>query len=522
MKILYPILSALGFSASVVPAQAQFYLGGLNNDNNAGIVSYYTDSAIVPPSGSYTAVNGAMTIHGGKHLHIDGPYTAGSGSIDSLVGDGSASWPPTDAIKTISGSIAPTLAIAAFTNGVGQAVDITNTNGVNIATSLYFGNGLTTTVRSNSNTGALRFLDNAVYTNASSGDAQYVNGYVSKIGNDAFTFPVGSQAGNDLRTLQISAPGTATDHISIAYWSGDASSGMDPTSTGTQSLTALNPTGTAGVDRLFSVSPLCFWDWIAISGTSSLSITVSLPGFSGNGGYTNAANMRLTGWNTNTLQWDNLSGNTGASGLAEGSTLSGTVPDISLYSAIAIGNVQEVPLPVNITSFTGNMDNSCNARLTWETARELNVAEFAIQYSADGRQFTNAGTVAPGHSGTGTYTLTLSDIPHGKAFFRLMVKDRDGSIAYDSRVLQLQSNCEGAAAIALWPNPAKDAVTVSGMYGRHTIAVLDINGRPLRTVVTDNSREQIDIRHLSDGTYLLRITNNSNNEVIYRKMVKQQ
>lgn len=519
MKLFYSMLTTLGFAAAVIPARAQLYLSGLNNYNNGGTVSYYTDSAMVAATGSYSAVSAAHTLHGGKALHLDGPYTATTGSVDSFIGDGSAVWPPADAVKTISGSVAPAFDIVAFSNGTNQAVDITNSNGMTVATSIYFGNGITTTVRSNTSSGSLRLLDNATYTNGALSDAQYVNGYVGKIGNDAFTFPVGSQAGNDVRTLQINAPATATDHLSIAYWSGDASA-IDPTPSGTQSRGALNPAGTTGVDKLFSVSPICFWDWVPVSGTSALTVTVSLPAFTGNGGYTGNANMRLAGWNINTQQWDNLSGSTGASGITEGSTLTGTVPDMSSYGAIAVGSVQEIPLPTNIAAFNGNMDNSCNAHLSWQSGVEINVNRYTIEYSADGKTFARAGEVSVNKTGSHDYALTIHNVPYGPAFFRLMIADNDGSTAYYSRILQLNSECKGSTAITAWPNPAYGNIVVNGMQGRSTINVLDVTGRQLMTVSTHSNREQIDLSRLSKGIYWLQIAGN-NNEATSIKIVKQ-
>lgn len=519
MKLLYSMLTTLGLSAAVIPARAQLYLSGLNNYNNGGTVSYYTDSAMVAATGSYSAVNAAHTLHGGKALHLDGPYTSATGSVDSFIGDGSGAWPPVNAVKTISGSVAPAFDIVAFTNGTNQAVDITNSNGMTVATSIYFGNGVTTTVRSNTSAGSLRLLDNATYTSSALSDAQYVNGYVGKIGNDAFTFPVGSQVGNDVRTLQINAPATATDHLSIAYWLGDASA-IDPTPSGTQSRTALNPAGTTGVDKLFSVSPICFWDWIPVSGTSALNVTVSLPAFNGNGGYAGSTNMRLVGWNTTTQQWDNLSGATGASGVTEGSTLSGTVPDMSSYSAIAVGSVQEIPLPANIVAFSGNMDNSCNAHLSWQSGVEINVNRYTVEYSADGKTFVRAGEVSANKTGSHDYTLSIHDVPHGPAFFRLMIADNDGSTSYHSHILQLRSACKGAAAITVWPNPTYGAVVVNGMQGKSTINVLDVTGRKLKSVTTTGSNAQLDLSRLSKGIYWLQITGN-NNEVTAIKIVKQ-
>jgi len=520
MKTRHCLLTTLCLSIGLIPARAQFYLDGLNHYNNGGIVSYFQDSAIVTAAGNYTAAAGALTMHGGSIFHTDGAYTAGGGSRDSFPGNGSASWPPADAPKTISGSVAPTFDIASFANGAAQPLDITNTGGVNIATSLSFSNGITSTVRSLNSNGALRFANGASYSNSALGDAQYVNGYVSKTGNSAFTFPVGSQAGNDVRTLQISAPGSATDQLSIAYWTGDAAAALDPTPSGTQSRSSLNPAGTAGVDQLVSVSPIGFWDWIAVSGTSSLTVTVSLPEFSGNGGYSSATAVRLVGWNTTTQQWDNLSGSTGASGLTEGSQLTGTVPDMSQYSAIAVGNVLEIPLPLDITAFTGYMDGSCAAHLEWAAANIVGVEKFVIQYGRDGQSYKDAGEVTCSDAPSGQYRFTIENIARGDAFFRLVTRDRDGSIAYHSRIVKLRSECSPEPVLTVTPNPAKDHVIVSGLEPGSSLLLLDAAGHQLQATTAQHTTEQIDLGSYSKGLYFLHIVDGRKN-VISKKITKQ-
>jgi hypothetical protein len=323
MKSSKYILAALLLSACWLPVHAQLYLDGLNNYNNGGIVAYY-DNAIVTSSGNYTAVAAALTVHGGITLQVDGPYTASGNAVDSFIGDGSAVWPPVDAAKTISGTVAPSFDIAKLMNGATQQVNITNTQGINVGQRIDFANGITTTVRSNTQTGAVRLLDNATYTNTALGDAQHVNGYVSKTGNDAFTFPVGS--GTDLRTLAISAPATATDQYSVSWIAGDPGTNGDPSNGNAMHAT------TAVTGAISVVSTAGQWDWVPVSGTGAgLTVTVSIPA----GITAPATNLRLAGWNG--TSWIDLSGSPNATGNTEGSTLSGTM--VSGIQAIAVGRV---------------------------------------------------------------------------------------------------------------------------------------------------------------------------------------
>ena len=222
---------------------------------------------------------------------------------------------------------------------------------------------------------------------------------MSKTGNTAFTFPVGDQNNADLRTLAIAAPATATDQLSIAYWKGDVASGLDPTG-GAHSRAALNTAGIPGVTQLASVSPIGFWDFIPVAGTDQLTVTISIPDFSGPGGYTLPATMRVVGWNTTTNVWDNISGATGPTSNAEGTTMTGTVTNMANYSAIAVGNVLVAPLPVKLIAFTAQPRN-CNAQLQWTTAVEQGLSYLDVQGSDDAANFISLARIKPSGDVTG-------------------------------------------------------------------------------------------------------------------------
>jgi uncharacterized repeat protein (TIGR01451 family) len=160
----------------------------------------------------------------------------------------------------------------------------------------------------------------------SADDSHHVNGYVKKIGGDAFVFPVGT--GFDLRTLAISPPTTNTDSYATAWVVGDPSVTGDPTNgNALHPVNSIDPT-------LVAVSNVGQWDWLPINGTGNgLTITVSIPAVSGFG-FNNAPFLRLVGWDGS--KWIPL-GTTGATGLTEDSTLSGVmIPGIE---AIAIGSI---------------------------------------------------------------------------------------------------------------------------------------------------------------------------------------
>lgn len=165
----------------------------------------------------------------------------------------------------------------------------------------------------------------ATYINAS--DANNINGYVKhyvQAANQGFAFPVGS--GSDLRTLTTSGNIPNGITIATAWIVGNPSGNLDPTgpNAGAHSTASLGTGITA-------VSTVGQWDWIDNNAAVGATVTVSIPDMTS---FTNnPSRLRLVGWNGS--QWVNLSGTTGASSLAENSTLSGTMQ--SGITAIGIG-----------------------------------------------------------------------------------------------------------------------------------------------------------------------------------------
>ncbi|MFA6059629.1 MAG: hypothetical protein WC756_15590, partial [Taibaiella sp.] len=217
MKRLLILTAITASTASGLQAQSTTYGGGnAPYTVDAGYVSDYSPGGtIVLSDGSVTLANNATYEHGNSLLQNSGSWTS-TGSLDLFLSAGS---------NTISGTTAPSFFNAQFNIGAGNTMAITNAQGVTVAGTLQFNNALTTTIRSTANTGALHFADGATYTGGNT-DAQHVDGYVSKTGNDAFTFPVGSST--DLRTLSISAPVSALTEISTAWFAGNPGTVTDP------------------------------------------------------------------------------------------------------------------------------------------------------------------------------------------------------------------------------------------------------------------------------------------------------
>ena len=510
-------------------AYAQWYNDGLSR-NAGGLISDWTTQGWNAAGGDYatTGSTGAPDMFGvfehrgpsggtsaGATMRNDGTYDAAVFGRDYFLGpDGMAGQ------QSIGGTTAPIFGEIFFQNGASN-FDILNDNGITVDDLAAFENAITTTERPDSSVGAIRFRDGAAYANTNLGDAQYVNGYVSKIGNDGFVFPVGDQGGTDYRPLSISGPSVATDHLSVAYWQGDPSTGLDP-SGGAHPTTSLNTTPLNG-EVLLSVSPLGFWDFVPVSGTSNFSITASLPNNNVLGGYTNAAGIRLVGWNNALGQWE-LLGNTPATGTSEGDAVSGNTGaysgrSMASYSAIGWGSVNNFALPVSLISFSATLDAACKATLRWQTGSEHSVLRYEVEYSTDARTFIRIGEAAATYPQGGDYAFAYGEVRQGPGYFRLRIVDADGSHTY-SEPATVRADCDRGSQIVIAPNPMGAILTVTGLQAGDELRVLSATGQMVRSAKATAGTVSADVRPLAAGIYLVTILRNG--EVLKTEKVRKE
>lgn len=484
MKRLF-ILTAVTVIAASAQAQNTTYGGGnapyvLDGGYNS---DYSPGGTMVLADGSVSLSNNATYEHGNTLLQNSGIWMATSGSLDLFLGAGA---------NTIGGSMAPSFYNVNFNNGAGNVMAITNTQGIQIANQVQFNNGITTTIRSNTSNGALHFAAGATYTGGNS-DVQHVDGYVSKAGTTAFTFPVGS--GVELRTLSITAP-AATAALSTAWFTGNPGTVTDPSDGSTHSISSV-------AAPLQSISQAGFWDWIPVSGSDDgITITVSIPDI---GSFGNTADLRLAGWDG--AQWIDLSGSATANGNTEGSILSGTIPAGINITAIGIGSIS-TPLPVTFSTF-GVQAEGCTVQINWSTAQEVNNDHFLVERSSDGRIFTMIGKVnGTGNSNTTQqYSFTDEHPFDGWNHYRIRQVDKDGRES-NTVVKSARTDCGSNAAIQVFPTVSNSSIRVvlPAGYEGATVELLTTLGQKVRVPIEQNRLSySIRVDQLASAMYIVRI-----------------
>jgi hypothetical protein len=177
------------------------------------------------------------------------------------------------------------------------------------------------------------------------------------------------------------------------------------------------------------------------------------------------------------------------------------------------------PLPVELISFSGTVDAQNRATLRWTTASERNAAYFALECSADGVAFAEAGRMAASGTTTRTLSYQWSDTKRlaSLTYYRLRQVDVDGKTQYSSAVALAPALSSQLAHV--YPNPGAShemQLLLQGYDGEAVeLRLTDTLGRLLfiqALLITDNQRSipLAAAQTLTTGSYILTIKGQSN------------
>ncbi len=135
----------------------------------------------------------------------------------------------------------------------------------------------------------------------------------------------------------------------------------------------------------------------------------------------------------------------------------------------------QTPLPVKLSGFQGNLNNS-KVSLSWAVAENEINDHFEIEKSVDGKAFETAGAVvASTKYGSENYSFTET-VNSEKVYYRLKMFDKNHVITY-SKILVFQTKAAtNSSALKIINNPATDKLTMS---------FSSINNQPIEIKVYD-------------------------------------
>lgn len=177
-------------------------------------------------------------------------------------------------------------------------------------------------------------------------------------------------------------------------------------------------------------------------------------------------------------------------------------------------------LPLSLTSFNASLINS-SVQMNWNTYNEVNVNNFLIERSIDGRNFASVGTEAAKNSvGNNSYSYTDIKPLSGVSYYRLKIIDKDASYKYSQVVV---INNKASINVEVFPNPVVNSVTISHpkAIAGAVIRIISPMGNVLQTVPVQVGSIQtgMEVSSLQKGNYILVFDNNGERRTT--KIVKQ-
>jgi hypothetical protein len=431
-------------------------------------VSSLTAAGQVTNSGNLKLAPGAAITFFGN-LTNNGSLTD-SGTVVTLAGA---------AMQTIDGSSVTTFNNLTLNNA--SAIGITLNQAMNVRGTLVLTDGYLVTTTTN----ILGLTATATVSGASSNS--FVSGPVFKTGNQAFVFPVGKNV--VYAPIAISAPALVTDRFTAQYFQASPNG-----------LYNVN-NREAGLDH---VSQCEYWLLDRTTGASD--VTVNLSWAARSCGVTSPADLRVTRWDG--TQWTNK-GNGGTTGtLAAGTIVSS--PAVTGFGPFTLGSVSSNnPLPVELIDFTASCQEG-KAVLQWRTASELNNDYFTIESSKDALEWTVTDLIDGAGNSTALLTYSYADLSDsGKdLYYRLTQTDMDGNFTVFDRIIFLKT-CDNEASentVTVYPNPAKNKITVLTNEDVTAIAVFNSAGMKVGIIVVDLADRSVDFSDVPEGIYFLEIT----------------
>lgn len=356
---------------------------------------------------------------------------------------------------------------------------------------------LTTSISNLITIGATGF--STVATNTS-----FVNGPIAKVFAaplTGFTFPVG-KSGAGHRNIAVTAPSASSTFVAEFF-------------------RTVPPSGALG-SGLTQISACEYWNLSRISGAAGTSTRVILSWENtsgcGLGQYvTDQTALRVAHLTGGTWVNEGYLASTGSNG--SGTITSGNLLTAFSPFALASGFASENPLRVLIDNVTARQLNN-GIQLEWTNLTEKDVANYVIERSRDGKDFTaiNSQLALGNNDQRMQYkSFDASPLP-GVNFYRIKVVETTGKSIY-SKILNVNLD-NRKTTMLLYPNPVTGGIATLSLGGlkpgQFDIQVINIAGKKIISkrlnVMGIATTQNLDFSALVPGVYRITVTGNAYRE----------
>lgn len=342
---------------------------------------------------------------------------------------------------------------------------------------------------------------NAGSSTSGASNTSYIDGPIKKIGNTAFTFPIGDNG--NYQPLAITAPSVATDAFTAYYMAANPSALYDT------SLKAVS------IDH---VSLAEYWDLSRDAGTSNVKITLTFDNLSG--GITNLSDLVVAHWSGGQWQNEGLFASTGTT--SAGTIQSNTVTSYSPFTLASI-NRGSNPLPVNLLSFDGVCEDK-KVVLNWKTASEFNNDYFDVERSSDADSYQSLVRIKGSGNSTTIQNYQYEDMEPLKSpgYYRLKQTDYNGHSSYFGPVFMNCNDAETVAPEVFYGEESQLVIFHHQAEMKCTLTMYDLTGRIVlsKVIVLLPGRNEIDVNGSADGACCRILTlSDENSSLKFSKLI---
>jgi len=190
-------------------------------------------------------------------------------------------------------------------------------------------------------------------------------------------------------------------------------------------------------------------------------------------------------------------------------------------------NTSNIPLPVEMTSFTSSV-NGNNVSLNWSTVSEENNKGFDIEKSSFGNGWSKIGFIngAGNTNNTRNYSFTDRGVNSGNYHYRLKQIDYNGNYKYYELANEVIVGVPGKFTLSQnYPNPFNPTTKINYELPANnfvTLKIFDITGREVKELVNEMQSPgyytlNFNTEGIASGTYFYKLTAGNFSDV--KKMV---
>lgn len=198
-----------------------------------------------------------------------------------------------------------------------------------------------------------------------------------------------------------------------------------------------------------------------------------------------------------------------------------TVLGYNSFSSVTGTSSNNAALPVSLTKFEGQAINKTQARLTWQTATEINNKQFEVEKSIDGVSFEKIATIdGNGNSSTIKNYQTIDNNFVASAYYRLRQIDFNGTENM-SQVIFIKNNND---KILVYPNPTSGEIFIQSNENKQSNLNWKLTDAQGKVILNGNDTlENVEktlsnqLKNQSKGMYMIEIQGSK--EIYRQKLV---